>query len=251
MKSSIIVICVLLGIFFSSFVVGAATPLEIKGFKGPTEIELGEEYVYSAIVEGEYSELDWSATGGKVLDKWWEGNRYMCRVQWLKMNPDDPTKLKIWGVDKETDEVKAERLYVSLKGTSRGLKARRIKSEGGKCLEVLAEDLGKNGGRVQIRECNDAAQQKWSFDDAGRLVSSSGKCLDVHADDVHKDGGNVQIWECNDAAQQKWKWDELDRLVNGGGKCLDVHLPDYQKDGGKVQIWECNEAPQQKWMTVD
>ena len=123
----------------------------------------------------------------------------------------------------------------------------RIKNIGGKCLDVNGADLGKNGGKVQIWECNQASNQKWSFDSQGRIHSQGGKCLDVSGDDLNKNAGKVQLWECNDAPNQKWSFDNRQRLHNAGGKCLDIHGPELHKNGGKIQIWDCNDAPNQQW----
>ena len=185
-----------------------------------------------------------------MLEDWWEGRRFFCKVQWYEDKPDRRAKLKVWGEDKTTGEEKAERLYVSLQPQKRGLEYRSLRNEGGKCLDVHLEDLAINGGRVQIWDCNNEIQQRWKFD-KGRLMNEGGKCLDVHVVDLKKDGGKVQIWDCNTEIQQQWKFDNKGRLVNGGGKCLDIHIEDLNKNGGKVQIWECRDATNQRWQFVE
>jgi len=247
MKNFRFVVILLIVVFVPSVVSMAGEPLKFKDFSGPTKILFGPVYTYSVLVEGSFEEVAWSATGGKVLKDWWEGKQFFCEVQWYENKADDPAKLKVWGEDKESNEIKAERLHVSLQSKKRSLAYPSLRSETGKCLDIHIEDLVKDGGRVQIWECNNKTQQRWKFDDQDRLVNESGKCLDVHVDDLNKDGGKVQIWECSDEIQQKWKLDKKGRLVNKGGKCLDVDANELTKDGGKVQVWECRNEKNQQW----
>jgi hypothetical protein len=251
MKNLRSIFILLIVVLVPSVVSLAGDPLNFKDFAGPTEILFGPVYTYSILVEGSFEEIGWSANGGDVRRVWWEGNRYFCEVQWRESSSDNPARLKVWGKDKESGEVKAERFYFSEQAKKRSLDFRSLRSEGGKCLDVHIEDLVKDGGRVQIWKCNNEIQQRWKFDNKGRLVNESGKCLDIHVQDLKKDGGKVQIWECNDQIQQQWKLDKKGRLVSKGGKCLDVEINEINKDGGKVQIWECNDQIQQRWKFVD
>lgn len=252
MKRATLVKGIILGVLVPLFITTAATALEFKDFQGPTEVAFGPVYTYSVIVEGKYEDLGWNATGGKVLDEWWEKGRYFCTVQWYKNDPEDPAKVKVYGKDKETGHDKAERLFLSKKAKTRSLEPFSLQTAKGKCLDIHNEDLGKDGGRVQIWDCNDAVQQQWIFDEFDRLVNDSGKCLEVNSPDVKKDGGKVQIWECNDGLQQKWTLDESGHLINAvGGKCLDVNAHEADRDGGRVQIWEClPDAANQRWKQI-
>jgi hypothetical protein len=221
-------------------------------FQGPTEISFGPLYTYSVEVRGEYDDVKWSATGGEVKREWWEGSRFFCEVQWVENKADDPAKLKVYGQRKGSDEVLAQRLFVTVGGKSRSLAYKSLQNGGGKCLDVAAEELTQNGGTVQIWECNGSIQQQWKIDGAGHLVNAGGKCLDVNAPDLLTDGGKVQVWDCIDADQQKWTLSDEGTLVSEGGKCLDVNAPDINSDGGKVQIWEClDDVLQQQWKWVD
>jgi hypothetical protein len=65
-------------------------------------------------------------------------------------------------------------------------------------------DVKKGGSLLQLWDCNDAPNQKWSID-GGRLRNGGGKCMDVNGD-VNKNGSGVQIWDCNDAINQKWSY---------------------------------------------
>lgn len=236
---------------------GSAVPFAVSAaelfadFQGPTEILFGPVYTYSVLVQEEYDDIGWSATGGHIKEDWWDDSRYFCEVQWYENNPDDPAKLKVYGRKKGSDVAIAERLFVTLQAKKRSLDYRSLQNEGGKCLEVNIEDLVKNGGRIQVWECNGSIQQRWKFDEVGRLVNEGGKCLDAHLPDLKTDGGKVQTWDCVDVVQQKWTLSENGALVNGGGKCLDVNLPEFKTDGGKVQLWECVDVVQQRWKWLE
>lgn len=251
MKNLRYFVVVLIAAVLVPSLVSASSTLAFKELQGPTQILFGPLYTYSVIVEGDYDHVDWSAAGGNVVKTWWEEQKFFCEVQWIESKPDDPAKLKIWGEPKGSDEIVAEVLPVSLMAKKRSLAHKSVQSVGGKCLEIKIEDLFKDGGSVQIWECNGEIQQRWKLDDQSRLVNEGGKCLDVHAPDMATDGGKVQVWECSDVPQQKWTLDEHGRLVNGGGKCLDIHAPDMTTDGGKVQIWECSDVDNQQWKIAD
>lgn len=220
-------------------------------FQGPIDIVFGPVYTYSVTVQGEYTKVAWVATGGQIINEWWDGSRYFCEVQWSENNTDDPAKIKVYGQRKGSGEMFAERLFVTFQAKKRSLDFRSLQNTGGKCLEVALEDLVKNGGKVQVWGCNGSIQQHWRFDEFGRIVNEGGKCLDVNLPDLNTDGGKVQVWDCADVVQQKWTLTPNGALVNEGGKCLDVHLPEFKTDGGKVQIWECVEVVQQQWKWTD
>ena len=253
MKNLRFVIILLIVVLVSSVVSLAGDPLNFKDFTGPKDIIFGPVYTYSVLVEGSFEKegIKWSATGGTVKKTWCEGDRCFCDVQWQESKSDDPAKLKVWGEDETSGEVKEAELHVSIQAKKRSLDYRSLQSEGGKCLDINVEELYKNAGKVQIWDCNNAIQQRWKLDDQDRLVNEGGKCLDVHVEDLKKDGGKVQIWDCNDQIQQQWKLDKKGRLVNKGGKCLDADINELTKNGGKVKIWSCNDQKNQRWKFVD
>jgi len=122
---------------------------------------------------------------------------------------------------------------------------RVINLGGKKCLDIHAPDIRRNGGKVQMWDCNGQPQQQWTLK-GNALKNSAGKCLDIHAPDIRRNGGKVQIWDCNGQPQQQWTL-KGNALKNSAGKCLDIHAPDMRRNGGKVQIWDCNRQPQQQW----
>src|SRR5262249_9807458 len=114
----------------------------------------------------------------------------------------------------------------------------------GKCLDLNFADLNKDGGKVQVWDCNGLIQQTWRFKN-GSLINGAGKCLDVYAPELHTNSGRVQVFNCNGSIQKKWKV-KNGNLMSGGGICLDVYRPEKYVDGAKVQVFNCNGSVQQK-----
>ncbi|PID56536.1 hypothetical protein CSB45_10940 [candidate division KSB3 bacterium] len=121
-------------IVFAMLLFGAAVasvPACQKGsfdkINGPTNIELGQTFTYSVRVKGSFQRKGWSVTGGELLKDRSDGNIYYGTVTWQKMDPNDPMKVKVSGID-GCGKDRSERLYVTL-GESRapgnGLGARQ------------------------------------------------------------------------------------------------------------------------------
>ncbi len=171
-----------------------------------------------------------------INDSWGYDNRGVwvdkgCRAEFVVADSGSSTR-------KNDDQIADEATF-SLRG------------ENSKCLDIVGADFDsrKNGGRVQLWDCNGGKNQRWWFEN-GALVNAGGKCLDVHNSDFdgRKNGSRVQVWECTGAANQKWTT-KRDNLISGNGLCLDVHRPDFDSraNGAKIQLWECNSAKNQQW----
>ena len=70
-----------------------------RDFSGKQEVRLNTAYTYSVFAEGEFKNINFSATGGEVLKTWNDGNKYFAEVRWTQNDPNDPTKLKVYGED--------------------------------------------------------------------------------------------------------------------------------------------------------
>jgi len=70
-----------------------------RDFVGPTKVRLNNTYTYSVFSEGEFKYVKFSATGGQVVNTWNEQNKFFAEVQWTQNDPNDPTKLKVYGED--------------------------------------------------------------------------------------------------------------------------------------------------------
>ncbi len=70
-----------------------------RDFDGEKNVRLNNAYTYSVFAEGEFKNVNFSATGGEVLNTWNEGNKFFAEVRWTQNDPNDPTKLKVYGED--------------------------------------------------------------------------------------------------------------------------------------------------------
>lgn len=120
-----------------------------------------------------------------------------------------------------------------------------IRNGAGLCLDTHARDLNRNGGRVQVWECNGYRNQQWQFVN-GTIRNGAGLCLETPRSQIRRNGGRVQVRRCNGRRQQRWDFAH-GRIFNGGGLCLDTHAPDLNRNGARVQVWECNNYVQQQW----
>ncbi len=92
----------------------------ISKIQGPETVVFGQVYTYSSVVKGSFKQGGWSATGGDVLKDWWQDNTYYAQVKWRTNNPNDPSKLKIWGDDDCGKKHVNQKLYITETGSSRG-----------------------------------------------------------------------------------------------------------------------------------
>ncbi len=114
----------------------------------------------------------------------------------------------------------------------------------GKCLDIHAPDMYKNGAKVQVWKCvSGANNQRWQFKGKA-IINAGGKCLE--ASDMRNNGARVQAWDCNGSPQQTWqKRGQL--IVNAGGQCLEIESSKMNENGGRAMVWECDQAQQQLW----
>jgi hypothetical protein len=127
-----------------------------------------------------------------------------------------------------------------------GPRPRPIISGGKLCLDVDAADQRRDGGRVQLWQCNDSDQQLWTSR-GPQIVSLAGLCLDADFANLRNNGARVQVWRCNGSIQQQWHWQGRG-ILSSGGKCLDADLGGLKTNGGRVQLWDCNGSVQQQWV---
>ena len=103
-------------------------------------------------------------------------------------------------------------------------------------LKIRNLCLDTAGAGLVVRVCKeDAASQKWLFDDQGRLVAHDGKCV-----------AGAKLQNCGPGDVQKWTQDNSKRLANAAGKCLQVQ-GDAPKAGAKVVAGACSDSPNQVW----
>ncbi|MFB8393573.1 ricin-type beta-trefoil lectin domain protein [Streptomyces yangpuensis] len=118
-----------------------------------------------------------------------------------------------------------------------------------RCLDADTNTINDNPGKVQVWDCNFAANQRWILEPSGALKVdfNNNKCLDADTNTINNNGGRVQLWTCNGQPQQTWTRGEDGTIrLKYNGKCLD-HDVNENYNSGKVQLWTCNGSPQQTW----
>jgi hypothetical protein len=112
-----------------------------------------------------------------------------------------------------------------------------------RCLDVRGVD-STNGTPVQLWDCANSANQRWTFAGAGVVRGFAGKCLD--ADPA---GPAVRLWDCTGRANQQWTFTTAGELRGPGNLCLDLRDADLP-NGTPAELRPCTGAPRQKWRTV-
>lgn len=74
-----------------------------------------------------------------------------------------------------------------------------------KCLDANNGELGRNGARVQMWDCNGWENQQWQlFSNHTVKNVGHGRCLDGDTVTLPANGTKVQLWDCNNGAHQAW-----------------------------------------------
>jgi Ricin-type beta-trefoil lectin domain len=121
-----------------------------------------------------------------------------------------------------------------------------ITGPGGKCLDVLGDDKGGDGAKVDIWDCqSNAVDQHWTHN-ADNSLSTLGRCLDIIGN-ARANGSKVQLWDCKGVGGQQWVVRADGSIYNPqSGRCLD-DPSGSTADGTQLQIWDCNNKPNQIW----
>jgi hypothetical protein len=101
-----------------------------------------------------------------------------------------------------------------------------------------------NGTPVQLWDCANSANQRWTFTGNGVVRGFAGKCLD--ADPVSP---AVRLWDCTGQANQQWTFTVAGELRGPGGLCLDLRDADLP-NGTPGELRPCTGDPRQKWRAV-
>ncbi|MEU9286933.1 ricin-type beta-trefoil lectin domain protein [Streptomyces sp. NPDC048275] len=126
----------------------------------------------------------------------------------------------------------------------------RIRSyDSGRCIAVSGaqSSTGRDGARLEIRDCDNGAWQKWDMRSDGTM-RAFGMCMDL-AGASTGNGTAIQLARCNGGWAQKFVLNKAHDLVNSqADKCVDV-LDKKTANGTKLQLWSCNGTSNQKWYT--
>ncbi|MDX2709990.1 RICIN domain-containing protein [Streptomyces sp. PA03-6a] len=116
-----------------------------------------------------------------------------------------------------------------------------------RCITVTgAQDgVGHDGRRLEIRDCDGHAWQKWDFRSDG-TVRALGMCMDL-AGAGTGNGTPIQLARCNGSWAQQISLNSAYDLVNHhADKCIDV-VDKGTANGSKLQLWTCYGTSNQKW----
>ncbi|MFL6077743.1 MAG: ricin-type beta-trefoil lectin domain protein [Mycobacteriales bacterium] len=118
-------------------------------------------------------------------------------------------------------------------------------NQSGRCLAVTGGSQA-NGAAATIRDCDGAADQTYTPNQAGELRVYGNKCLEAYAQGTAA-GTVADIWDCNGGTNQKWMLAADGTIVGVQSRlCLDV-AGQATANGAKVELWTCNGGTNQKW----
>lgn len=121
----------------------------------------------------------------------------------------------------------------------------------GRCLDADANNLGVNGTRLQLWDCNGSQQQRFYFRGNGSIVSATSNsqfCVDADLNTIGGNGTIMQLWQCNGSTQQQFNYGGEgtgDIRSAHSGRCIDADLNTIGSNGTIVQLWDCNGQNQQ------
>lgn len=248
----------------------SSVPGKFNTLNGPTTIKFGEIYTYSVAADGEFNEIVWEVTGGKLLRQWQDGSQYFCQVRWEQNTPEKPAKIKVFGKQK-TGQINAERLSVS---SQPGMMP-DVPGEPGNLKNLTGPKVIQLGQTYTYSVTLEGvfAESGWSVT-GGKVIQQWQQgnqlfCQVQWTENRPADPAKIKVWGTTKAGETKSERlfvisqttsapspvASPSKLIlgygmlrNGSNKCLDVSLPDLRKNGGKVQTWQCNGQTQQLWM---
>ena len=121
-----------------------------------------------------------------------------------------------------------------------------ITGPGNKCVDVAADDSGRDLTAVQLYDCQSyAADQHWTHN-ADDSLTTLGRCLDINGNGT-ANNTPVELYDCNGVGGQKWIQQSDGSLRNPqSGRCLDDPNGNTANQT-RLQIHDCNGAAAQKF----
>ncbi len=135
-------------------------------------------------------------------------------------------------------------------GTSVGGTTEVVGASSARCLDVFNNQTAP-GTKVEIWDCNNGANQRWTPTAAGELrVYAGTQCLDAAGNGTTA-GTVVQLFTCGGGTNQQWRLNP-DGTITGvqSGLCLDVtggNVPAGNVNGTGLELWTCNGGANQQW----
>ncbi|MER5204124.1 endo-1,4-beta-xylanase [Streptomyces sp. NPDC002825] len=113
----------------------------------------------------------------------------------------------------------------------------------GRCLDVPGAST-TDGTQLNLWDCNNAANQQWTYTAAGELRVYGDKCLDAGGT---ANGAKVQIYSCWGGDNQKWRLNSDGSIVGvQSGLCLDA-AANGTANGTLIQLYSCWGGANQRW----
>ncbi|MFJ6793698.1 endo-1,4-beta-xylanase [Streptomyces sp. NPDC091268] len=113
----------------------------------------------------------------------------------------------------------------------------------GRCLDVPGSATA-DGTQLNLWDCNNRANQQWTYTAAGELRVYDNKCLDAGGTG---NGAKVQIYSCWGGDNQKWRLNSDGSIVGvQSGLCLDA-AANGTANGTLIQLYSCWNSTNQRW----
>ncbi|MFF6776497.1 endo-1,4-beta-xylanase [Streptomyces sp. NPDC012637] len=113
----------------------------------------------------------------------------------------------------------------------------------GRCLDVPGAGT-TDGTQLNLWDCNNAVNQRWTYTAAGELRVYGDKCLDAGGTG---NGAKVQIYSCWGGDNQKWRLNSDGSIVGvQSGLCLDA-AANGTANGTLIQLYSCWGGGNQRW----
>jgi hypothetical protein len=96
-----------------------------------------------------------------------------------------------------------------------------VGGQSGRCVDVPNASQ-TNGTQVQLYDCNNAANQTWTYTSSKQLQVYGNKCLDANGKGT-SNGTTVIIWDCNGQTKQQWNLNTNGTITGRqSGLCVDA-----------------------------
>jgi hypothetical protein len=112
------------------------------------------------------------------------------------------------------------------------------------CMDVRGPSTA-NGTAIQLWDCINVPEERWTLTGDGHVTGFGGKCLAVRGP-AASDQTPVELDDCAGVPAQNWTLHSNGNLVGYGGMCLDVYGPSTA-NGTPLQMWSCNGAVEEGW----
>ncbi|TDU01661.1 ricin-type beta-trefoil lectin protein [Streptomyces sp. 846.5] len=112
------------------------------------------------------------------------------------------------------------------------------------CMDVRGPSTA-NGTAIQLWDCINVPEERWTLTSDGHVTGFGGKCLAVRGP-ASTDQTPVELDDCAGVSAQNWTLRSNGNLVGYGGMCLDVYGPSTA-NGTPLQMWSCNGAAEEGW----